>query len=75
MTIRYREWLTLLPVVGVGILLANFVGYRAGFLESLPGVLVMLAITFLAVIANKLIPLKLPIVAYCSLFGMILACP
>lgn len=75
MTLKYREWLFLLPIVGVGILLANFIGYRAAVLESIPGVLIMLAITFVAVAANRLIPLRLPIVAYCSLFGMLLASP
>lgn len=75
MTIRYREWLVLLPFVGIGILLANFVGYRASTLESIPGVLILLAITFVAVVFNRVIPLKLPIVAYCSLLGMLLASP
>lgn len=75
MSIRYREWLVLLPIVGFGILLANFVGYKAAILESLPGVLILLGITLLAVAANKTIPLKLPIVAYCSLFGMLIASP
>lgn len=72
---RYRDWFMLLPIVGAGILTANFVGYGGAFLESLPGVAVILAITLLAVAANKLIPLRLPIVAYCSLIGMALACP
>lgn len=75
MAIRYKEWIMLLPVVGAGILLANFVGFRTGFIESLPGVLILLGITLVAVAANKLIPLKLPIVAYCSLLGILLACP
>lgn len=72
---RYRDWFMLLPIVGFGILTANFVGYGGAFLESLPGVAIILAITIAAVAANKLIPLRLPIVAYCSLLGMALACP
>lgn len=75
MTIRYREWIVLLPLVGVGILIANFVGYGASALESIPGVLVMLAIAFAGVVLNRTIPLKLPVVAYCSLLGMLLASP
>lgn len=75
MTIRYREWAVLLPLVGIGILLANFVGYGANVLESVPGVLIMLAIAFVSVVLNRVIPLKLPIVAYCSLLGMLLASP
>lgn len=72
---QYREWFMLLPIVGFGILTANFIGYGGGYLDSLPGVAIILAITIAAVAANKLIPLRLPIVAYCSLFGMFLASP
>lgn len=75
MTIRYREWCVLLPFVGVGILLANLVGYRTGILESLPGVGILLLITLAAVFFSRVIPLKMPIVAYCSLLGMLLASP
>lgn len=75
MAIRYREWLMLLPLVGVGILLANWVGYGVNALDSLPGVLIMLAIAFVAVVCTRVIPLKLPVVAYCSLLGMLLASP
>lgn len=75
MGIRYREWMLLLPLVGVGILLANWVGYGVGALDALPGVLIMLAIAFAAVVCTRVIPLKLPVVAYCSLLGMLLASP
>ncbi|SCZ80060.1 hypothetical protein [Acidaminobacter hydrogenoformans] len=75
MMIRYREWIILLPIVGLGILTANFVGYKTSFIESLPGVLILLGITLLAVAASKIIPIKLPVVAYCSLIGMLLASP
>lgn len=75
MTIRYREWLFLLPLVGIGILLANWVGYGVGAVDALPGVLIMLGIAFVAVVCTRIIPLKLPVVAYCSLLGMLLASP
>lgn len=75
MTIRYREWLFLLPLVGVGILLANWVGYGVAAVNALPGVLIMLGIAFVAVVCTRIIPLKLPVVAYCSLLGMLLASP
>ena len=75
MAIRYKEWAFLLPVVGLGILLANFVGFKVAFGETLPGVLILLGITLAAVFVSRTVPLKLPIVAYCSLFGILLACP
>ena len=39
---RYREWSVLFVIVGLGIALANFVGFRVAFLESLPGILILL---------------------------------
>ena len=44
---RYIEWAVLFVISGLGIALANFVGFQVGFLESLPGVAVLLIIAFL----------------------------
>ncbi len=72
---RYIEWAVLFIISGLGIALANFVGFQVGFMESLPGVAVLLVIAFLGLVASKLIPLKLPIVAYVSIIGLLAACP
>ena len=72
---RYVEEIVLFIQAGLGIAIANFVGFQVGFLESLPGILVLLAISLLAVVCTKVIPLKLPIVAYCSIIGLLAACP
>lgn len=72
---KYIEWIVLFILAGLGIALANFVGFQVGFVESLPGILVLLVISLLAVVCTKVIPLKLPIVAYCSIIGLLAACP
>ena len=72
---RYIEWTVLFIISGLGIALANLVGFQVGFMESLPGVAVLLIIAFLGLVASKLIPLKLPIVAYVSIIGLLAACP
>ncbi len=72
---RYLEWILLLIISGLGIGLANFVGFQVGFMDSLPGILVLLAISIAAVVCTKLIPLRLPIVAYCSIIGLLAASP
>ncbi len=72
---RYIEWTVLFIISGLGIALANLVGFQVGFMESLPGVAVLLVIAFLGLVASKLIPLKLPIVAYVSIIGLLAACP
>ena len=72
---RYIEWLVLFVISGLGIALANFVGFDVGFMESLPGILVLLAIAAAGVAVSKVIPLKLPVVAYVSIIGLLAACP
>ncbi len=72
---RYIEWLFLLVVGACGTGLANYIGYEVGFMDSLPGLAVLVVISMLAVACTKLIPLKLPIVAYCAIIGLIAACP
>ena len=72
---RYIEWLFLFVLSGLGIALANFVGFNVGFMDSLPGILILLAISAAGVIVSKIVPLKLPIVAYVSIIGPLTACP
>ena len=72
---RYKEWILLLLISGLGIALANYVGFKVDFLTSLPGILVLLGISFCAIVLDRIIPIKLPVIAYCSLLGLFLACP
>lgn len=72
---RYKEWGFLLIIACLGIMTANFVGFKVAFLDSLPGVCVLLVISGIGVVLSKIIPLKLPIVAYCSIVGLLAACP
>lgn len=72
---RYKEWIIMLAMAGAGIALANFVGFGVAFRESLPGVLILLTIALAAVVLDRLIPIKLPVIAYCSLLGLLAACP
>ena len=72
---RYIKWLFLLVIGACGTGLANFIGYDVGFMESLPGLAVLVIISMLAVVCTKVIPLKLPIVAYCAIIGLLAACP
>ncbi len=72
---RYIEWLALFIIGACGTGLANFIGYGVGFMDSLPGLAVLVVISMIAVVMTKVVPLKLPIVAYCSIIGLISACP
>ena len=62
---RYIEWAVMFLVAGIGIALANFVGFQVNFMDSVPGILILLAISFVSVVISKLVPFKLPVIAYC----------
>ena len=72
---RLREWAFLFIVAGCGIALANFVGFQVGLMQSLPGIAILLILSLCGVLINKVLPFRLPIVAYCSLLGLFAACP
>lgn len=72
---RYIEWAVMFIVAGLGIALANFVGFQVCFVDSLPGIAILLLISLASVGISKIVPLKLPVIAYCSLLGLFLACP
>lgn len=72
---RYIEWLVMFIIAGIGIALANLVGFQVGFTESLPGIIILLLISFAAVVISKVLTVKLPVIAYCSLLGLLLASP
>mgnify|MGYP001056802571 FL=1 len=72
---RKQEWIFTLALVGLGMMVANFIGFDVAFSQSLPGVLVLLVISAAAAFLSWLIPLKLPTVAYCSILGLLCACP
>ena len=72
---RYVEWIVLFVLSGLGIGLANLVGFQVEFMDSLPGIMILLVISLAGVVVSKLIPLKLPIVAYVSILGLLAASP
>ncbi|QQK81037.1 hypothetical protein HUG20_14795 [Salicibibacter cibi] len=72
---KLKEWVILFIFIGMGILAVNLIGYNTSIATSFPGVVVLLSIAFLAVCIWKVIPLKLPVIIYCSLLGLLLASP
>lgn len=72
---RNREWIFLLCISGAGMAFANFIGFHVAFGESLPGVFILIVISFLAVLLDRLIAIRLPVIAYASIIGLLAACP
>lgn len=72
---RYKEWCVLLIIIAIAIISSNSIGYGKSIVESIPGALTLCIIAFLAVFLAKILPLKLPVIMYCSLLGLILSLP
>ncbi|MCF0262764.1 MAG: hypothetical protein HUK23_07620 [Sphaerochaetaceae bacterium] len=72
---RNREVIFALAITGLGMMVANWVGFDHSFIESLPGVLILLSLAFVGTLLKKVIPIKLPTAAYCSILGLLVAMP
>ena len=53
---RYIEWAVMFIVAGLGIALANFVGFQVNFMDSLPGIAILLLISFASVVISNIVP-------------------
>ncbi|WP_251330885.1 hypothetical protein [Haloplanus pelagicus] len=67
--------LAMLVVVGVITLIGNTVGYDAGIVESIPGIVLIIAIGIVSLYLAREIPLELPSFAYAIFIAMVLALP
>jgi hypothetical protein len=72
---KFKEWVVLFVFIAIAIVASNYIGYGRSVLDSMNGVLVLCGIALIAVLVSKVIPLKLPIILYCSLLGLLLASP
>lgn len=69
------EWLLVLLITGAVIIVGNFVGYKHNIIESIPGMLILVAISIVGMIMAKVIPGNVPAMCYISLIGILLAVP
>lgn len=53
----------------------NFVGYKVGILESIPGMLILVLIALAGILLSKVIPFEIPSVAYIVTLSTILTVP
>ncbi|OLS34486.1 hypothetical protein [Bacillus sp. MRMR6] len=72
---RLKEWVFLLVFVAIAMISSNLIGYDVSVSDSLSGVLILCGIALIAVLLSKVIPLKLPIILFCSLLGLLFASP
>lgn len=70
-----RDIIIIMIIVGVLTVVGNFIGYNNGIIESIPGMLILIATAVAGVILAKIIPIKIPSVAYVVLIGTIITLP
>lgn len=64
-----------LILMGVLTLVGNLVGYKTSILQSIPGMLILIAISMLGFLLAKVIPIKIPAVAYVVTLGALATFP
>jgi len=72
---KIHEVLFILVIVAIMSLIANFIGFKNDIISSIPGMIILIAISIAGVAAARFIPGNIPSVAYIVLFGCIVTYP
>ncbi|MCY6485670.1 DUF340 domain-containing protein [Clostridium aestuarii] len=72
---KTKNILFIMVIVGILSLIGNLIGYKNGIIESIPGMIILIAICITGILLSKFIPGKIPSVAYIVLIGCILTFP
>ena len=67
--------LLILIITGVLTLVGNFVGFKVSPVEAMPGVLILIVSAFLGILLSKIVPIKIPSVAYIVTLSTIVTIP
>lgn len=70
-----KNTLIVLLITAAISVVGNFIGYEVGILESIPGVLILVAFAFIGILLSKVIPIKIPAVAYVVTLSTVLTVP
>jgi uncharacterized membrane protein YhhN len=76
MTLKMRDWtVSLLLTSVITTIFANLFENHISISDSIPGVLILAAIAFVGISIGKVIPLKIPVIVYVVLVGLLVASP
>ncbi|NIK12463.1 hypothetical protein [Alkalibacillus almallahensis] len=70
-----QEWTLLLTVFGVVTLIGNWIGYDIFSIEAILGMIVLIIVSLLGFITQKIVPLNIPSVAYIAIYGVLISMP
>lgn len=72
---KIRDSLIVLLITAAITLVGNFVGYNINIIEAIPGALILVLISLAGITLAKVIPVKIPSVAYIVTLSTILTVP
>lgn len=72
---KYKESIIVLLITALVTLIGNFVGPKINPLEALPGMLILVAVAAVGIGLTKIIPIKIPAVAYIVTLAAIITIP
>lgn len=72
---KIKDSLYILVIVGAISLVGNLVGTKNSLIGSLPGMLILIGISIGGIILAKVIPGRIPAVAYIVTLACVLSCP
>lgn len=70
-----QEWTMVFIIIGLITLVGNWVGYDVMPVKAIPGMIVLILISIAGLILDKLLPFKVPAIAYISLIAIIASIP
>ncbi|MFG6117903.1 hypothetical protein [Thalassobacillus sp. B23F22_16] len=75
MSKKLIEWFLILSVFGLSAIIGNWVGYDVMPLAAVPGMIVLILISVLGLLLEKVVPWNIPAVGYIGLIGILISIP
>ncbi|MGI5963836.1 MAG: hypothetical protein ACOX7N_09035 [Lawsonibacter sp.] len=69
------DWLMMLLIFGGMTLIINTFSYKSPLVDAVPGMFILLAITYVGMLLAKVIPLKIPAIIYISVIALVISLP
>ena len=75
MNLNLLETTLVLVISGAVMAVGNFIGYKVPIAEAIPGMLILLVIILAGLLLAKIIPLKIPGIAWITFVGTLVSAP
>lgn len=70
-----QEWIMVFTIIGLITLIGNWIGYDVMPVKAIPGIIVLILISLAGLILDKLLPFKVPAIAYISIIAILVSMP